>query len=142
MSETISKAELAKRLGAITSGLSATVYGISLLDNPVGFVAATVIQLVVGWFTGAIDTLAGIISMIWGQFTGALTSAGSVATSPFATGGRIIFDLVDSLEGIVLDLAASAGPLAPLVAIIAWAVAFAALGLGFRVLLEVIKWVT
>ncbi len=131
---------LRKRVAAITSALSASVYGISLMDNPVGFVAAAVMDLVIGWVSDGVGVLVGIVGTLFGQFTWALEAGGAAAISPFTAAGDILLDLVQLVQDLAVDLSMGIGPLAPIIAIVLWALVFALLGLLARIAIEIYRW--
>lgn len=98
------------------SGLTgASALGVALLDDPVGFVQAVVVQ----WFLRGILTFVGeigalIITLI-GTVTGAFVDAGVALGIP----GQVLADLVENgiwqFRSLLWEIALQAGPFAPFV---------------------------
>ena len=108
------------RLGTITAALSASVLGVSFLDNPEGFVVASLINWVLGFLDAVVGRVAVILrSTIYGTLADVLARAGAAALAPFGAAGDVALDLLDGAEAFVVDLAAQAGPFGPVVIVLA-----------------------
>lgn len=131
------------RLGQITSALSVSVLGVDFLSNPEGFVVASVINWILGFFVGLAGQVAVILrDSVIGTFVDAVASAGAVVLDPFALAGDVVVDLVGSVEALSVGLAANAGPLGFLAPVVAWAVVALAVGALVSLIRKVILWVT
>lgn len=91
---------------------------IYLREDPVAYVRA----ILSGSLIDAVQTIVGTIAngflMILGIFTGALGDAGSSLLGSFGSVGDVSLLLIDTLNNTIATLAASAGPLSPIVVVV------------------------
>lgn len=132
---------LRQKVTALTSSLSVTVLGYNFLENPEGFVVAAIAN----WLLQAATSFAGhvgkLIADMWGLLTSSVVDAGAALLAPFGSVGDLVLDGIASINGGLVELASSAGPLAPLVVFAIWAiVVFALLGVAERVIAGVAPW--
>lgn len=114
-----------KNLKALV-GLS--VLGISFLKNPIGFLQAFLLQTVVSWVLNGAGVLGAEILGIWEILVEDVVVRGGVAVlKPFGPIGDLILAGVRWFGAWTASLAMQAGPLAPFIAVAAWAVLTAAL---------------
>jgi hypothetical protein len=99
-----------------------------------GLIADTILEVAFG--------ISLVIGRIFEQLNGALLSAGSALGSPLRSGGSQIIGVVSGLGGAVLDLTGAAGPAAPLVAVVLVAAVVWLIGLGIRITLGGVQWLT
>jgi len=92
-----------------------------------------VLAIVASWLVGGIlafrDQVTGLFLDATGAFIGALESGGEPVADAIAIVAGVPIDLVELLTEQLASLASMAGPFAPLVVVVAWAIA-AALVLG------------
>lgn len=128
---------LAKQIAAIVAVLSTSVAGISFMENPVGFVAAAALQYVANGLTSLAGHLGHILYVdVWGGLLGALGSAGGAVWDAGAAGADALEGVGGTVGGLIVDVAGSAGPFAPIAAIVIWAVVFVSLAYLVRGLWE------
>jgi hypothetical protein len=131
------------RLRPLLGLVGASTLGVSLVDDPIGFVQAVIID----WLGGLINDFAGFVgARIFGiglLLADVLGEVGREAIGdPLGAIGGLIIDLTVTVQGFAEGLAAGLGPFAPLAIVLVWAgVVIVLFALG-RVALEVVKWVT
>jgi hypothetical protein len=133
---------LRSRVSAIVAALSVSVFGITFLDNPIGFVKAIVTRYVVDVALNGAGLLGGTIEDLYGIGVGALLDAGGAVGDGFGSVGGALLDLVGSLNQLVVSVASGAGPLAPIVVVVLWSGVGITLALLGRIGLNLIKWLT
>lgn len=105
-------------------------------------VVSVVIGLVVDWTINAGRATADVISLIGDQIQGALRDAGFALVNPFEDLGGGFLDWLAITATEATDFAASFGPFAPLIAVLAVGVGVWVLIVLLKILLEGVKWVT
>lgn len=133
---------LAAKVGKILGVLSTSVYGISFMENPVGFVAAALIDYVVGWVLRGGATISVMIGDLFDLFIGVTVDAGGEFLEPFNIGGNVIVELLADVNSIVVGIASGTGLFAPILAVAIWAAVFVLVGKLIQWTLVVIKWLT
>jgi hypothetical protein len=133
---------LRSRVSMIVSALTVSVFGITFLDNPIGFVKAIVTRYVVDVALRGGGLLGGTIADLYGIATGALLDAGGAVGDGFGSVGGALLDLVGSLNQLVVSVASGAGPLAPILVVLLWSGVGIALAIVGRVALNGLKWLT
>jgi len=131
------------RLRPLLGLIGVSTLGVSLVNDPIGFVQAVIIKLI----SGMIETAAGILgSRIFGigvLLADVLGDVGRAAIAdPIGAVGGLILDVISTVQGLAEGLAAGLGPFAPIVIVLVWAaIVIVLMALG-RLTLEVVKWVT
>jgi hypothetical protein len=104
----------------LIASLSVSVLGYNFIENPEGFILATIYKAAVEGMLAAAAWLAFQFSMLWGILVDALESAGSAGTAPFRHAGSTVIDVLQQFDAVIVSAASMAGPAAPLVATAAW----------------------
>lgn len=131
------------RLRPLLGLLGVSTLGVSLVDNPIGWVRAVLIK----FLAGLIDTFAGILGgrilAIGRLLADVLGDVGRAAIGePLGALGGLILDVIEAVQQFAAGLAAGLGPFAPFAVVVVWAgVVIVMFALG-RLALEVVKWVT
>jgi len=140
--------EMREEIQSLIEAATTEVYGVSFIDDPVGFVLAVIID----WFVGLTEAIAGQLGVsflvIWEQLTLVLTSSGRALLVPFAVLGDLFLGGLSDVNGLLIGLASAAGPLSPFVLMGFWfAIAYVllrvgsvALSRGLPVVAGVIPW--
>lgn len=98
-----------------------TVGGIALVDDPVAFLKAFLLEVLLKWVLEGVGELALIIGDLWTMFTEDVVVATGVALlEPLGPVGDGILWALRGYGDTVADLAAGLGPVAPFVVIAAW----------------------
>lgn len=130
-----------RRVQALVGSLSVSVLGYNLIENPEGFVVAAMLS----WAIDAAGRFAGHVGMLladmWGILTDAFVGAGGALLAPFTAAGGALIDLITTLNRGLIGIASAAGPAAPIVALLVWAVVtIAIVALLERVVAGVAPW--
>lgn len=110
------------RAQALVTAASATALGISIWEDPFGFVIAAIVE----WVTEGILSIAGEIALLIEEMWTLLAidvfaTAGRALLSPFSSISEIILeDIVLEIAEIINAAALEAGPLAPFVVVLLW----------------------
>ena len=104
-------------LGSASVALGGTQY--RLRDDPVQFVEAAVLSLIGGFFADVIGRIIGLTELLFDTIITGLETAFSPVLDPFSFLGSSILNLVGIYESIFVDLSLAAGPLSPLVFVLA-----------------------
>jgi hypothetical protein len=131
------------RLRPLLGLIGVSTLGVSLVNDPIGFVQAVIIKLL----ATAAETFAGILGgrilAIGRMLADVLGDVGRAAiTEPLGAVGGLILDVITLLQQFAEGLAAGLGPFAPLAVILVWAAVVIVLFALGRAALEVVKWVT
>lgn len=122
------------------TGVSAL--GVSLTDDPIGFVRAVVIEWSINGVLAATAELVGTILLAWSQVVDAFVMAGAALLEPFGILGDIVIMVIALVGDIVVAIASIAGPFAPIIVVVLWGGIAIGVGYLLRSGLEVVKWVT
>lgn len=124
---------------ALFTSSAAVAGGVALWEDPSRFVLALVAEWVVNGVLMLFAKLAEIMILVQRDVFGALGKAGGALLDASGVLGDLVLAGLDAVEAEVVELAASAGPLAPLVVVGAW-VLMAAIGAAtVRGIIEVIR---
>lgn len=121
-----------KKLAGIGTGGAATL--LAFAENPQEFIIGTVLEALVGYVLSAGAVAVEAVASVWEPLLG-LPQA--TFAPVFDAGGSILLsfqDFATSINTSLEGLAASAGPAAPIVIVLFWAVALVLLMFAFRVL--------
>lgn len=118
------------------------VLGVSFASDPVGWVRAVVMQWVVGGLLDLAGQAGVLLGDVWRITADVFVLAGVETVRPFSIVGDKLIVLIELVAGVVTDVAAMAGPLGPLVVVVAWAAVAVALAYLARLVLEAVKWIT
>lgn len=98
-----------------------TVGGIALVDDPVAFLKAFFLEVVLTWVLESVGELALIILDLWTMFVDDVVVATGVAlVEPLGPVGDAILFAFRGYGATVADLVAGLGPAAPFVVMAAW----------------------
>ena len=133
---------LPPRVRDVITTLSASVAGYTLSESPIAFVEAVILTGIVDWGLSVAGNIAGILDSLWLLLAGIVVDSGSAAASPFTALGEWALDVLVGLQIVISNVAASFGPLAPLVVIAVWMIMVLAAAQTFGLILGVAKWLT
>lgn len=133
--------DLESSVSALAGLTSASALGIALVDDPVLFVQAVVIEWIVGGFISLAGEVAAVISFAWITVTDAFIESGQLILAPFGIVGESVTDAIILIGTQIDTIAASSGPFAPLIAIVIWGMIVFFVATLLRSSLEVLKWI-
>lgn len=128
--------DLRGRVDDLVKSLSVSVLGVQLLENPEGFVIATLLK----WF---IETTLGITGAIAFRVNSVMLLIGDVVSDGLeaalgpagAAIASLILGVISDVDSIIDGLVASTGPFAPFVALLVWVVViYVAVWVGRRLI--------
>lgn len=110
-------------------------------SDPVEFILGTVLTFLVGIVLRAGEFLIETVDSVWSP----LVSVPSIVLSPLFAGGATIAVAIESvlmtINSAIVTVAAAAGPAAPIVIVVTWAVVAIAATRAINYALTVIKWI-
>ena len=99
----------------LTTLAGASVLGVGLTDDPVGFVEAAIVSIVGGYIADIVGRVISLTELLFSTVISGLVTAFGPVLDPFGFIGDAILSLVGIYESILVDLSVAAGPFAPLV---------------------------
>jgi len=133
---------LSTKVSTIISTLSASVYGISLMDNPIGFVTAVLVREVSGFVIQLFGTVAQLMGLQYDLLADVLEDGGEAILSPFGIVGELFLGILGGLNSGVTTVAAAGGPFAPFATLLLWGLLVWLIGIGIQYGLNAVKWVS
>lgn len=106
-------------LGAL---MGASALGVGLTEDPVGFVVAVVIDWAIGGMISFAGEVATEVLSVWNLLTSTIVGTGVLLLEPFGAIGQVPIIVIGLINEIIVNIAASAGPGAPVVVMFLWAV--------------------
>lgn len=120
---------------------AASVLGVSLKDDPTGFVMAVIVDWFIGGIIDLVGELAATSALAWGVAADAYVTAQSEVAGSFGIVGDAIIDALTTVNSTIVMLSINGGPLSPLLIIVMWSVIGLGLAILLRTLLEAIQWI-
>lgn len=137
----MSETESGISAGAIAALTGASALGVSLVDDPVGFVIAVIVEWFVGGILSLLEAIVMLISTVWIELTDAIIILGSALAESGGIVGETIALVLNELILVVESVASIGGPAAPFIIVLVWAGVVVAIALLIRAGLEVVKWI-
>jgi hypothetical protein len=107
----------------LTAGLSVSVLGYTLVDEPVAFVLAAIYREVVDIILGIVNSIAVTIIDIYALFERTVVGGiGAALAVPIDALDTLIGGTISTVDQFIVTLAALSGPAAPLVLIAGWGI--------------------
>lgn len=129
------------RLAQLTSALSVTAGGYTLLSNPQGFILYVVLDAAVGLVQGLAAAVGFRAAQLWRRLGNILVGTfGSALGEPGRDIARLIIDAIQTVDGAIQTAASQAGPFGLLAAFVAWLLVMLAVVYGAVGAWQLYKW--
>lgn len=120
---------------------SASALGVYLVEDPVLFVQAVIIEWVVGGFLSLAGEVGAIFLTAWMTVTDAFIQSGQLILEPFGIAGDSITGTIALIGNEINMIAGVTGPAAPFVAVVIWGMLVFIVAGYVRTILEVVQWI-
>lgn len=121
------KEGILEKVAKLMAMASASVMGYQLLENPIGFVLATIAKFIMNLMIQMAGRIGTTLYILWDQLTIVLVGSGAAGVAPFANLGGMLLDTVSAVDHNLTVFASDLGPAAPFLVIGFWAVVMWAL---------------